>query len=119
MIILYALLICPMRATFSARIIILDFMILIIFGEDYKLQISTLRSFLPSPVISSLSLTQKFSPQVKVNVSCPCALTEHHAMKAYWGGGSIAPRMLDGCEWSASRPGGYTLKERTPGTYWI
>jgi hypothetical protein len=24
------------------------------------------------------------------NYSCPCALTEHHAMKAYWGSGGIA-----------------------------
>jgi hypothetical protein len=26
--------------------------------------------------------------------SCPCALTEHHAMKAYWGSGGIAPLIL-------------------------
>jgi hypothetical protein len=25
---------------------------------------------------------------------CPCALTEHHAMKAYWGSGGIAPCIL-------------------------
>jgi hypothetical protein len=40
------------------------------------------------------------------------ALTEHHAMKAYWGSGGIAPRTLtsalDGGEWSASRPGSFT-----------
>jgi hypothetical protein len=30
-------------------------------------------------------------------------LTEHHAMKAYWGRGDIAPRILDEGEWSASR----------------
>jgi hypothetical protein len=24
-----------------------------------------------------------------------CALTEHHAMRAYWGSGDIAPRFLD------------------------
>jgi hypothetical protein len=24
----------------------------------------------------------------------PCALTEHHAMKACWGSGGIAPRIL-------------------------
>jgi hypothetical protein len=38
-------------------------------------------------------------------------------MKAYWGNGGIAPRILtsvlDGGEWSASRP------ERAPGTHWI
>jgi hypothetical protein len=26
--------------------------------------------------------------------SCPCALTKHHAMKAYWGSGGIAPLIL-------------------------
>jgi hypothetical protein len=31
---------------------------------------------------------------------CPCALTEHHAMRAYWGSGGIAPRILDlGTRW--------------------
>jgi hypothetical protein len=30
----------------------------------------------------------------------PCALTEHHAMKAYWGSGSTAPRILwPGTRW--------------------
>jgi hypothetical protein len=50
-------------------------------------------------------------------------LTEHHAMKAYWESGSIAPltltSALDGCEWSASRPGRFTPNERDPATYWI
>jgi hypothetical protein len=27
--------------------------------------------------------------------SCPCAPTEHHAMKVYWGSGDVAPRILD------------------------
>jgi hypothetical protein len=26
---------------------------------------------------------------------------------------------LDGSEWSASRPGRFTPRERAPGTYWI
>jgi hypothetical protein len=32
-----------------------------------------------------------------ISLSCPCAflLIEHHAMKAYWGSGGIAPRILD------------------------
>jgi hypothetical protein len=30
----------------------------------------------------------------------PVLLTEHHAMKAYWGSGDIAPRILDlGTSW--------------------
>jgi hypothetical protein len=32
--------------------------------------------------------------------SCPCALTEHHATKAYWRSGDIASRILDfGARW--------------------
>jgi len=27
--------------------------------------------------------------------SCPCVLTENHAMKAYWGSGCITPRIID------------------------
>jgi hypothetical protein len=43
-------------------------------------------------------------------------------MKAYWGNGAIAPRILDliiRWEWSASRPGCFTPRERAPGTHWI
>jgi hypothetical protein len=45
-------------------------------------------------------------------------------MKAYWGSGGIAPvrsltSALDGREWSASRPGRFTPRERAPGTHWI
>jgi hypothetical protein len=51
-------------------------------------------------------------------------LTGHHAMKVYWGSGGIAPlillaSVLDGGEWSASRPGHFTVRERAPGTHWI
>jgi len=44
-------------------------------------------------------------------------------MKTYRGSGGIAPAFLtstlDGGEWSASRPGRFTLRERAPGTHWI
>jgi hypothetical protein len=46
-------------------------------------------------------------------------LTKHHTMKAYWGSGFIAPRFLDGGEWSPSLPGRFTSRERAPGTHWI
>jgi hypothetical protein len=32
--------------------------------------------------------------KVKERKSCPCALTKHHAMKAYRGSGGIAPLIL-------------------------
>jgi hypothetical protein len=36
----------------------------------------------------------------KTEPTCPCALTEHHAMKVYWGSGSIDPRIPDlGTRW--------------------
>jgi hypothetical protein len=41
-------------------------------------------------------------------------------MKAYCG--RVAPRLFDiggGGDWSASRPGRFTPRERAPGTYWI
>jgi hypothetical protein len=51
------------------------------------------------------------------------SLTEHHAMKAYWGSGGVASRILDlgtdGSEWSASLPGRFTPRERAPGTHWL
>jgi hypothetical protein len=44
-------------------------------------------------------------------------------MKAYGGGGGIAPPFLtsalDGGEWSASLPCRFTRGERAPGTAWI
>jgi hypothetical protein len=45
-------------------------------------------------------------------------------MNVHWGSGGIAPRILltsalDGDEWSASRPGRFTPKERAPDTHWI
>jgi hypothetical protein len=43
-------------------------------------------------------------------------------MEAYWGSGGKVPRILDlgtRCEWSASRPGGFTPRERAPSTHWI
>jgi hypothetical protein len=49
-------------------------------------------------------------------------ITEHHAMKAYWGSGDdssthSSTAALGGGEWSASRPGRYTtpsLRKVTP-----
>jgi hypothetical protein len=44
-------------------------------------------------------------------------------MKAYWGVEvylyAFLTSALDGGEWSASRPGSFTHRERAPGTHWI
>jgi hypothetical protein len=51
------------------------------------------------------------------------SLTEHHAMKAYWGMyvllHAFLTSALDGSEWSASRSDRFVSRERPPGTHWI
>jgi hypothetical protein len=59
-----------------------------------------------------------------VKVKLPLYLTKHYAMKTYWRNGGIAScilltSVLEGGEWSASRPGRFAPKERAPGTHWI
>jgi hypothetical protein len=55
--------------------------------------------------------------------SSPCFLTEHHALKAYWGSGvqlhALLNSALDGGEWSASRHSRFIPREGAPGTHWI
>jgi len=40
----------------------------------------------------------------------PVFLIKHHTMRTYWGNGG---------EWSASCPGHFAPRERTPSTHWI
>jgi hypothetical protein len=61
--------------------------------------------------------------KVKVRLSLCFSLTEHHAIKAYWGSGGVPPRILHlGTRWRCvvsftARP--LYPQERTPGTHWI
>jgi hypothetical protein len=59
----------------------------------------------------------------KVKLKLSLCLTKHHAMKMYWGVEvwlhAFLISALDGGEWSASRLGRFTPRERAPGTHWI
>jgi hypothetical protein len=61
--------------------------------------------------------------QVKINAILSLCLTKYHAMKMYWVVETylhaFLTSALDGCEWSASQPGHFTLRERAPSTHWI
>jgi hypothetical protein len=58
---------------------------------------------------------------IKGKIFRVCFLTEHHAMKAYWGSGDISSRILDlgtKCKWSTSRSGCFTPRDRAAGSLW-
>jgi len=60
---------------------------------------------------------------VKVKLSLWFSLTDHHAMKVYWGLGiqihAFLTFALDVGEWSASCPSHFTPRKRAPGVHWI
>jgi hypothetical protein len=55
--------------------------------------------------------------------SCPCDLTEHHAIKTYWGMEVLLHALwtsaLDRVEWSNSRPDSFIPREKDSGTHWM
>jgi hypothetical protein len=59
------------------------------------------------------------TPKVKVKLSL--CLTKHHVMKTYWGVEvylhAFLISALDGGEWSTSRPGRFTPRERASATH--
>jgi hypothetical protein len=71
----------------------------------HSLKNTALDGSIPSPVVVKV--------KVKAKLSLCFFLTKHHIMKAY------LTSALDGGEWSASRPGHFTPRERAPGTRWI
>jgi len=69
---LYTSLLSPIRATYSANLIILYLIIRIIFGEQYRSKSSSLRSFLYFPVTSSL-----LGPNILLSTLFPNTLSLH------------------------------------------
>jgi len=61
--------------------------------------------------------------QGKVKVKLSLCLTKHHAIRTYWGVEVQIHAFLtsaqNGGEWSTSRPGRITPRQRAPGTHWI
>jgi hypothetical protein len=58
--------------------------------------------------------------KVKLSLCCNWA-PRHEGLLGEWRYSSTnsLTSALDGGEWSASRPGRYTSRERAPGTHWI
>jgi hypothetical protein len=58
---------------------------------------------------------------ISEKVKLSLCLNKCHAVKTYWGSGDIAASIFNpgtnGGEWSASRPGSFTLGIRAPGTH--
>jgi hypothetical protein len=73
-------------------------------------------------MLSCILVTRQNHIVFFVFTSSPCALTENHAKKVYWGAEvqlhAFLTSAIDGGEWSASRPYRFTPTERAPGTHW-
>jgi hypothetical protein len=73
--------------------------------------------------LSTIFITQRAIGYSKVKVKLSLCLTKYHAVKVYEGVvvqlHAFLTSAVDGDEWSASRPGRFTLGERTSGTHFI
>jgi hypothetical protein len=78
-------------------------------------------SGLEPPIIQLVA--ERYTTDLSRLLSTRNILTQHHTMKAYWewrySSAHSLTSALDGGEWSASRPGCFTPRERAPDIHWI
>jgi hypothetical protein len=73
--------------------------------------------------LSDLLASIVYSKGKRVKLKLSLCLSKHNAMKAYgewrYSSTNSFTSALDGGEWSASRPGRFTARERAAGTLWL
>jgi hypothetical protein len=60
-------------------------------------RVQQMHGFNPREVLAGFMFDRKVKIKVTVKVKLSLCLTKHHAMKACWGSGGIAPHILDLC----------------------